>query len=108
MAFKHVREIFAKMPEAFDPNAAKGLDATIRFDITGSDGGQWSAVIRENTCTIEENLPSEPSVVLTMSDQTWIAMVNRELNGMQAFMTGKLRVKGNILLAQRIYELFPL
>lgn len=108
MAFKDVREIFSKMPEAFDPDAAKGLDATIQFEITGSDGGSWSAVIKDNACTIEENVPIEPSVVLTMSDQTWLAMVNRELNGMHAFMTGKLRVKGNIMLAQRIYELFPL
>lgn len=107
MTFTSVQEIFSKMPEAFDPAAAKGMDAAIQFEITGADGGNWTALIRDSACTIEENTQSTPSVTLTMSDKTWLAMVNRELNGMQAFMTGKLRVKGDIMLAQRIYELFP-
>jgi putative sterol carrier protein len=34
-------------------------------------------------------------------------MVNGELNGMQAFMSGQLKVSGDIMLAQRIPELFP-
>jgi putative sterol carrier protein len=42
-----------------------------------------------------------------MSCETWLSIVNRELNAMQAFMGGQLKVSGDIMLAQRIPELFP-
>jgi putative sterol carrier protein len=35
-------------------------------------------------------------------------MVNKELNGMQAFMSGQLKASGDIMLAQRMEQLFPL
>ncbi len=42
-----------------------------------------------------------------MSGETWIGMVNKEVNGMQAFMSGQLKASGNIMLAQRIEQIFP-
>lgn len=50
---------------------------------------------------------TSPSVTLTMSGETWIGMVNKEVNGMQAFMSGQLKASGNIMLAQRIEQIFP-
>jgi putative sterol carrier protein len=41
-----------------------------------------------------------------MSSETWLAIVNKELNGMQAFMSGELQVSGDIMLAQQIQQLF--
>ena len=41
-----------------------------------------------------------------MSAEDWVSMVNKELNPMEAFMSGKLKVSGDIMLAQRIPELF--
>jgi putative sterol carrier protein len=45
---------------------------------------------------------------MTMAADTWLAIVNKELNGMQAFMSGKLKATGDIMLAQRVTQLFPL
>jgi putative sterol carrier protein len=47
-------------------------------------------------------------VTLTIADQDWLALCNGTLNGMTAFMTGKLKVSGDIMAAQRIQSLFPL
>jgi putative sterol carrier protein len=41
-----------------------------------------------------------------MADKDWIAMCNSQLNGMTAFMTGKLKTTGDIMLAQRLTSLF--
>jgi putative sterol carrier protein len=41
-----------------------------------------------------------------MSKETWLGIVNRELGGLQAFMSGKLDVSGDIMLAQKIPDLF--
>jgi putative sterol carrier protein len=34
-------------------------------------------------------------------------MCNGELNGVSAFMNGKLKISGDMMLAQRIASLFP-
>merc|ERR1719163_455312 len=41
-------------------------------------------------------------VTITMSEETWIAMADGKLDGMQAFMGGKLKLKGNMMLAQKL------
>jgi len=108
MALTNVKEIFTKMPEVFNPSAAQGLDAVFQFEITGDDGGNWSVIIKDGTCQVQEGTHESPSVTLTMSGETWLGMVNKEINGIQAFMNGQLKASGDIMLAQRIEQLFPL
>lgn len=108
MALTSVKEVFDKMPAVFNANAAQGLDAIFQYDITGENGGSWNVVIKDGACQVSEGVHASPSVTLTMSDDTWLGIVNKQTNGMQAFMTGKLKASGNIMLAQRIEQLFPL
>jgi putative sterol carrier protein len=108
MAFTDVKEIFSKMSEAFKPSAAQGLDVVFQFGITGEGGGDWNVTIKDGTCQVQEGTHDSPTVTLTMSGETWLGMVNKELNGMQAFMAGQLKASGDIMLAQRIEQLFPL
>jgi putative sterol carrier protein len=107
MAFTNVKEVFAKMPEAFNANAAQGLNAVFQFDITGDDGGKWNVAVKDGACAVNEGASDSPTVTLTMAADTWLAMVNKELNGMQAFMSGKLKASGDIMLAQRFATIFP-
>lgn len=107
MAMTEVKDVFAKMPDVFSPAGAQGVDAVFQFEITGKSGGSWNVIVREGTCQVSEGSHDEPSVTLTLSDENWLAMINRELNGVKAFMTGKLKVSGDIMLAQRIYDIFP-
>ncbi|MFH1349846.1 MAG: SCP2 sterol-binding domain-containing protein [Pseudomonadota bacterium] len=108
MAYTDVKETFDKMPEVFNPNAAKGVDAVFQLEITGEGAGKWSITVKEGACQIKEGSHESPNVTLTMSGETWLGIVNRQLNGMQAFMSGKLKASGDIMLAQRIEQLFPL
>jgi putative sterol carrier protein len=107
MGFTNVKEVFAKMPEAFNANAAQGLNAVFQFDITGDDGGKWNVAVKDGACAVSEGANDAPTVTLTMAADTWLAMVNKELNGMQAFMSGKLKATGDIMLAQRFATIFP-
>jgi putative sterol carrier protein len=43
---------------------------------------------------------------MKLADKDWIAMCNGQLNGMTAFMTGKLKATGDLMLAQRLATLF--
>jgi len=106
MPLTDVKEVFSMMPEAFNAAAAQDLNAIFQLDITGEDGGAWNIVIKDGACQINEGTHESPNVTLTMSAETWLGIVNRDLNGMQAFITGKLKASGDIMLAQRIEQLF--
>lgn len=106
MALTNVKEIFDKVPKAFDAAAAKGLDAVFQFDITGEGGGTWNVAVKDGACQVREGRADAPTVALNMSTETWLGMVNKQINGIQAFMSGKLKLTGDMLLAQRIPDLF--
>jgi 3-hydroxybutyryl-CoA dehydratase len=108
MALTSVKEVFDKMPEVFNANAAQGLDVVFQYEITGDNGGSWNVVVKDGACQVNEGTHASPSVTLTMSGDTWLGIVNKQTNGMQAFMTGQLKASGDIMLAQRIEQLFPL
>ena len=107
MTLSSVDEVFRRMPEVFSPTAAQGLDAVFQFDIKGEGGGAWNVTIRDGACAVEQGTHDDPRVTISMSDENWISLVNRQLNAVTAFMTGKIKVKGDLMLAQRIGDLFP-
>jgi putative sterol carrier protein len=64
--------------------------------------------VKDNACAVNEGVSDSPTVSLTMADADWLAMCNGQLDGMSAFMSGKLKATGDIMMAQRIPSLFPL
>lgn len=108
MAFTSVTEIFEKMPGAFNAAAAAGVNMVFQFHITGGQAGEWNVVVKDGTCEVNQGVAASPTVSLTMADEDWIAMCNGQLDGMTAFMSGKLKADGDIMAAQRIPSLFPL
>jgi len=102
-----VKEIFELMPTRFNKDAAAGMNAVYQFDITGEGGGQWHADIVDGEITVSEGTHDSPNITLTMADQDYIDMVEGRLNGQMAFMSGKLKIKGDMSLAMKIGQLFP-
>jgi putative sterol carrier protein len=94
------------MANSFNPSNAQGLDAVFQYNITGDGGGMWHVVVKDGACQVNTGTHPSPSVTLTLDAETWLGMVNKEINGMQAFMSGKLQVSGDIMLAQKIESLF--
>lgn len=108
MAFKNVKEVFDNVQQRFNADAARGMDAVCQFNITGEGGGSWYLVVKGGTCQVHEGTAPAPNVTLSMGSETWLGMINKQVSGMQAFMTGKLKVAGDIMLAQRIPDLFSM
>ena len=108
MAFTSVNEIFEKMPTVFNAAAAAGLDTVIQYHISGDQSGDWNVVIKDGTCQVSQGTHDAANVALSMADVDWIALCNGQLDGMSAFMSGKLKAEGDIMLAQRIPSIFPL
>ena len=106
MAINSVKDVFGGMPGSFNPAAAKGINAIFQFEITGEGGGSWNATVKDGTCQVAEGKSSAPTVTLTMASDTWLGIVNKQVNAIQAFMGGKLKLTGNMMLAQKIQDLF--
>ncbi|AVI63521.1 SCP2 sterol-binding domain-containing protein [Halomonas sp. GFAJ-1] len=94
-----------KLQARFNPEAAKGMDEVFQFHFT--DAGSHYLNIQDGTLDAQEGEHDDPSVSLTMSTETLKGIMSGDINGMTAFMTGKLKATGNVMLATKLTTLFP-
>jgi putative sterol carrier protein len=88
-----------------DPSVVEGFDGVLDFKITGDGGGDWSVEIRDNVLNVQEGSHEKPDILVTMKAPDFVNFINGKLNGQMAFMTGKLKVKGNMQLAMKLNKL---
>jgi putative sterol carrier protein len=100
------KQVFAEMPNRFNKEAAKGLNAVYQFDLSGDGGGKWHVIIKDENCEVKEGPAASPSITISMTAQDYLDMISGKLNGQMAFMTGKLRIAGDMGLALRMQSLF--
>ncbi len=103
-----VSEIFEKMPEAFDPEAAKGVDVVFQYSISGPGGGDWTVSVSDGACTVTQGVAEKPSCTLKISDNDFIDMISGKLDPMAAFTSGKLKIGGDVMKSQLIGKLFKM
>ncbi len=96
---------FDKLQSRFDAQAASGMDEVFQFHF--SDAGSHHLVVNDGTLDIREGEHDDPSVSLNLSTETLKGIMSGEVNGMTAFMTGKLKATGNVMLATQLTRLFP-
>ncbi len=102
-----IRKLMAEMPKAFKPEKAAGVNAIIVYNLTGEGGSVWTSRIADGQCTVEEGQTEEaPTLKITMDAKDYLDMMAGRLDGMQAFMTGKIKVEGDIMLASRLMTFF--
>lgn len=102
-----VNETFETMETLFNPSAAGGLNKTIQWDISGAEAGKWAFKIENQTCQLIKGGVDKADLTLSMTDQTWLAIAEGKLDATNAFMTGKVKTAGDVMLAMRLNQLFP-
>ncbi len=95
-------EFLNKLPGAFNADAATGVDCTIQFNVSEPA----HVVIKDGSCEVVAGTADAPTLGVTMEDADLIGLLTGELNGMEAFMTGKLQVEGDLMLAQQMGAFF--
>jgi putative sterol carrier protein len=101
-----VKETFDLMASRFRADKATGVNATIQYEIGGEGGGTWNAVIANGTCTVSEGPAASPTLTVQMSGQDWLDMLSGKQSGQMLFMSGKLKLKGDMGLAMKLASLF--
>jgi putative sterol carrier protein len=100
------KQVFDQMPSRFKKEAAQGLNAVFQFDLSGEGGGKWQISINNEKCDSKEGAHPSPNTTISMAAQDYLDLAAGKLNPQMAFMTGKLRISGDMGLALRFQGLF--
>lgn len=98
------KEVFQMIDAALktDPSVTEGMNAVYQFNLTGDDGGTYQMIIDEDSARAIEGTEKEPQCTLEMDADEYKDMVAGTINPTQAFMSGQLKIEGDIGLALQL------
>ena len=104
---KVLDRIFQGMEERFQPEKAQGVDARIQWIVT-DDGTEhrYLTAISDGKCTVSKDEAEQPKVALKTDVVSFSKLITGQAQGPQLFMSGKLKVSGDIMFSQRITSFF--
>ena len=106
-----LNEIFSRMEEHFHAEKAANVDAVIHWKISGGPGDSedvYEVVVRNGTLSYTTEPAEEPRVTFTMDGVTFLRLVTGNASGPMLFMTGKLKISGDMMFAPQIQSLFKI
>ncbi len=102
---QEIAQIFSDIAANLDPAMADDLNATIQFDLDGENGGLYWVQVGKGEVLSGSGQAENPEMTLKALADDWAALVAGELNPMQAFMSGRLKIQGNMNLAMKLQTL---
>ena len=108
MAEYTVEELIKNHEKAFQPEKAKGVNAVIQYHLTGEEGGDWIITIHDDECKVKEGVAENPKMTLTADAREFGDILLGKMDGMAAFMQGKLKLSGDLNLAMKLTSFFKM
>jgi len=102
-----LKNIFVGMQDAFRPEKAQGVNSTIQYDIdTSTATKQWTVTIENGTCVTSEGPAADPRLTLKIGLVDFIRLILGQADGTQLFMSGKLKLQGDMMFAMQMQGFF--
>src|SRR5215510_2723437 len=101
------QHVFDSMHGSFQPAKAKGVHARYQWDLSGPNGGEWWIDVNDGNYKMGKGKIDHPSVTFIARDKDWVAICHDQLSGTWAYMTGRLKVRGDQGTARKLGEMFP-
>ncbi len=97
-------EIFTEINSRLEANPAKiaGMNAAYAFDLAGDDGGAYHINLADGKGEAGPGAPENPNITISMKDTDFVDLATGSLDGTAAFMSGKLKIKGDMGLAMKL------
>ena len=108
MAAESVRDVFERhMPEKLrgKPDVVAKINAIYQFNISGPSGGQWSVDCTLPGGAISAGASAGAKCTVNATDADFLNIVNGKLNAQMAFMSGKLKIQGDMGLAMKLQQI---
>jgi putative sterol carrier protein len=97
-----VEQFFSELSTKVNPAKVAGMNAVFQFNITGPGGGEWNVKIADGKAEVNKGAAASPNITLTASDENWLGIVTGKTSGQTAFLTGKLKIQGDMSLAMKL------
>jgi putative sterol carrier protein len=97
------QEFFEALPSRVTPDRIEGMNNTYVFDIEGA--GVWSVAVADGAVTVTEGT-SDADCTFSASEETFEKIASGEQNATTAYMTGKLKIKGDMGAAMKLQKIF--
>lgn len=101
-----VNEALSELTKKFSPQVAEGFDADIQLKLTGDKGGNWYISIKEGTCQVLQGITATPTMTMESDATDLFEIFSGKLDPASAFMSGKLKISGDIMVALKLVSLF--
>ena len=108
MAAASVKDVFERhVPERLQskPDVVAKINAVYQFNISGPSGGTWSVDCTKPGGAVAAGGASAARCTVTCGDADFLDIVNGKLNAQMAFMSGKLKVQGDMGLAMKLQQI---
>lgn len=100
-------QVFDGMTQAFVPAQASNQAAVIQYDITTPSGVvSYQLDVKDGECNVSRGAEKPARVTLDLSFPDFLRLTLGQLDGMQAFMTGKLKLRGDMFFSQTMQTWF--
>jgi len=97
------REFFESLESRVDSSKTAGVNNSYLFDIEGA--GQWKVDVNDGNLSVTEGA-SDADVTITTSEENFDKLASGDLNPTTAYMSGKLKIKGDMGAAMKLQKLF--
>ncbi len=108
MSAETVKDVFDRhMPEKLrgKPDLVTKINAVYQFNISGPTGGQWSVDCTQPGGFITAGTSTGAKCTVAATDVDFLNIVNGKMNPQMAFMSGKLRIQGDMGLAMKLQQI---
>ncbi len=99
--------VFRSMPGYFRPDKAQGQQADFQYRITTDTGvREYYVRVADGVCEAGPGTVENPRVTMTVKLPEFLRLLTGKINGMQAFLTGKVRLQGDMFYATKFENWF--
>lgn len=101
------KQIVDGMVEAFDPEKAAGQSAVVQYDLSSPEGDfSFQIIVKDGKCSASQETNETPRVTLALSFANFLRLISGNLDGMQAFTSGQLKLSGDMMFTQTMQSWF--
>ena len=100
-----LKEVMDGLQAKLDPAKTQGLSAVYQFDLSGAESGVYCLNFKDGQGSISEGPSDAANITVSMDSEDFKSLVAGQLNPTMAFMSGKLKVKGDMGLAMRLQSI---
>jgi len=97
------KKIAKKLHE--NPQKAKEINAIIAIELSGDEKGRWVIDCTENPPKIYQDEKAPAQMTIKMKGGDFVKLANGEINPQMAFLTGKIKIDGDLGLAMKLGSL---